>query len=197
MDQISIPSGASSLVCGHFLRRQWINKSRPIIHHYTQKHPPADAQNLSRENREIRFGKIENRRKTDESRPVVQLYPPSTHLAVLKICARKPPDQIWKPHAHLDLQILSPKTRRSFEKPPPSFTLPPPTYLDLLNRLRVRNRPGLCIIFKRWRADKRCRKQFSPAFCFNIINLNLSGYKQLQLLIDSEVNMWIICSEKQ
>ena len=84
-----------------------------------------------------------------------------------------------------------------FEKPPPSFILPPTTYLDLLNRLRVRNRPGLCIIFKRWRADKRCRKQFSPAFCFNIINLNLSGYKQLQPLIDSEVNMWITCSEKE
>ena len=52
--------GARELVCGHFLRLRGINKSRPIIHHYTQEHPPADAGNLSRENREIR----KNRRIT-------------------------------------------------------------------------------------------------------------------------------------
>ena len=95
--QIYIPSGARVQVCGHFLRRRRINKSRPIIHHYT-KHPPSDAQKPRDQMRSTENGRI------TPSRPIIST--PKTQVGRWggsKFRPQKPPDPIRKPPTQLDL----------------------------------------------------------------------------------------------
>ena len=118
--QIYIPSGARVQVCGHFLRRRRINKSRPIIHHYT-KHPPSDAQKPRDQMRSTENGWI------TPSRPIIST--PKTQVGRWggsKFRPQKPPDLIRKPPTQLDLHDcghLPPNHKITLDQPsPPEFT---------------------------------------------------------------------------